>query len=116
MRMLEHHVGTLVVVDGRKRPAGIVTDRDIVVRCVAREFSPDDTPVSEIMTSPVETVRDTATVEAALEQMAETEIRRLVVTDASGRMVGLLALDDALASLVRQTTEIGRLLESQVPV
>jgi CBS domain-containing protein len=116
MRMSEHHVGTLVVVDGRRRPEGIVTDRDIVIRCVAREFDPASTPVVEIMTSPVETLPEDSTIDAAVERMAKTQIRRLIVTDARGHMVGILALDDALASLVRQATDIGRLLESQTPV
>jgi CBS domain-containing protein len=114
--MSEHHVGTLVVVDGKRHPEGIVTDRDIVIRCVAREFDPTVTPVVEIMTSPVQTVPEDSTIDDAVERMANTQIRRLIVMDARGHMVGILALDDALASLVRQASDIGRLLESQIPV
>jgi CBS domain-containing protein len=116
MRMLEHHVGTLVVSDRGQKPQGIVTDRDIVVRCIAKEFDPDDTPVSEIMTSPVQTVGVDAGIDEAIAQMAKTEVRRLVVTDAKGRMIGVLALDDLLTLVAHQATDVGRLLDSQVPV
>jgi CBS domain-containing protein len=116
MRMHEHHVGTLVVVDAKKKAVGMVTDRDIVVRCIAREFDPDESTVSEIMTSPVQTIGIDSGVDAALARMGETEVRRLVVTNSSGRVMGVLSLDDALALVVRQATDIGRLLESQTPV
>lgn len=115
-KMVEHHVGTLVVVDQDRRPRGIVTDRDIVTRCVAKDYSPDSSTVGQVMTRPVETVPDTMSVDHALRTMADAEMRRVVVTGDGGRAIGVLALDDVLMKHVRETEEIGRLLRAQIPV
>lgn len=116
LKMAAHHVGTLVVVDEARRPEGIITDRDIVTRCVAREFNPSDVSVAEVMTEPVETIAGEAGVHEALAMMADQEIRRIVVRDLDFRVVGVLSLDDVLQELVGETAEIGRLLKTQVHV
>jgi CBS domain-containing protein len=115
-RMLEHHIGTLVVVDNSIRAKGLITDRDIVTRCVAKEFDPHVMTVAEVMTEPVQTVDEDATIGDALQLMADEEIRRIVVTSRGGSMTGLLALDDVVESLAGQAAEIGRLLRGQVHV
>ena len=51
-RMGEADVGVLVVVDEKGYPVGVVTDRDVALRCVGGDSDPDTTPVSSIMTSP----------------------------------------------------------------
>lgn len=68
-RMAENDVGTLIVVDEESRPTGIVTDRDIVTRSVARGLDPEG-PISGIMSSPVRWVREAAPIEEALSLMA----------------------------------------------
>ena len=115
-RMLEHHIGTLVVVDHSIRAKGLITDRDIVTRCVAKEFDPRIMTVAEVMTEPAQTVDEDATIGDALQLMADEEIRRVVVTSRGGSMTGLLALDDIVESLAGQAAEIGRLLQGQVHV
>jgi len=115
-RMMEHHVGTLIVVDASDRVAGIVTDRDIVLRCVARGYESDTMEVDEIMSEPVETVPDDMTLDRALSRMADREVRRLGVLAADGRLIGVLALDDVLESIVQETEDIGRLVRVQAPV
>jgi predicted transcriptional regulator len=115
-QMLEHEVGTLVVVDGDGRPEGIVTDRDIAMRCVAEELAPHRTKVGDVMTSEVHTVHEDVAREAALEIMADAEVRRLVVVNGAGRVAGIVALDDFLAELVATAEDIGRLLRRQVRV
>jgi predicted transcriptional regulator len=115
-RMLEHHVGTLVVVDNSIRPKGLITDRDIVTRCVAKEFDPRIMAVAEVMTEPAQTVDEDAEISDALQLMADEEIRRVVVTSRGGSMTGLLALDDVVESLAAQASEVGRLLRAQVHV
>jgi len=114
--MLEHHVGTLVVLDRGGGPEGMITDRDIVLRCVAKEFDPDELPVTEIMTSPLRTISADGDVPEALRLMAEGEMRRLVVLDHEGELYGVLTLDDLLSHIVAQGEWLGRLLETQVPV
>ena len=115
-QMLEHEVGSLVVTDTDGFPEGIVTDRDIVIRCVAEELQAEKTKVSRVMTPDVQTVHEEAAVEVALEQMADQEVRRLVVVNDSGRVTGIVSLDDFLEGIVEATADVGRLLRRQVQV
>ena len=80
-----------VVEDGRI--VGLVTDRDIVLRAVA-EDADLDAPVSTIMTPDVQTCSEEASVADAVGKMASQAIRRLVVVDDAGRMVGIVSLGD----------------------
>ena len=88
-----HNIGSLPVctMDGRLR--GIVTDRDIVLRCIAAENAPENTPVREIMTRGVLTVSPEDDVREATRIMATEQIRRLPVVQ-SGKVVGMLSLGD----------------------
>jgi CBS domain-containing protein len=109
-RMAEHGVGTLVVLDAERKPAGILTDRDIVVACVARDRDPGSTRVGDVMTRAVASVRESTPIEEALSAMARAHARRLAVTDDQGRLAGLLALDDVLDLLAEEAETIGRIL------
>ncbi|MBI4502153.1 MAG: CBS domain-containing protein [Gemmatimonadetes bacterium] len=116
-RMAENGVGTLVVtdLDGVVEASGIVTDRDIAMRCVAGNLDPDTTPVSRVMTAPVGSVHESAPIEEALERMASAATRRLIVTGDDHRLMGILSLDDVLDLLVEEIESVGRLLKKQVP-
>jgi len=113
-QMREHEVGSLVITDKEGFPEGIVTDRDIVLRCVAEDLQADKATVGTVMTSDVHTVHEDMATEAALEEMADKEVRRLVVVNDAGRVVGIVALDDFLEGIVAATTDVGRLLRRQV--
>jgi CBS domain-containing protein len=115
-QMAAQEVGTLVVTNGGGRPEGIVTDRDIVVRCLAEGLPPEDTKVSEVMTPGPVTVWEDTELEAALETMADQEVRRLVVLNDSERVVGIVSLDDFLEGIMAQSENVGRLLRRQVHV
>jgi CBS domain-containing protein len=90
--MRDHDIGDVIVVDGGD-VAGIVTDRDIVVRGVAEERDPGSTPVREVCTTGVEAIEPDASVDDALRKMRERDIRRLPVVQ-GGRAVGILSLGD----------------------
>ena len=109
-RMQEANVGTLVVVDADRGPVGVLTDRDVTLRCVAAGLDPEATSIQDVMTAPVRSVHESTPIEDALRRMAGAETRRLVVTDDSGQLAGLLALDDVLELLVEEAEAIGRLL------
>jgi CBS domain-containing protein len=115
--MAEHDVGTLVVVepDSLSRAVGIVTDRDLAVRCVAGMRDPESTKVGELMSTPVHAIDEDTPIEEALRQMAGAGTRRLVVTGSGQRMVGILSLDDVLELLIGETASIGQLLHKQQP-
>jgi CBS domain-containing protein len=114
-RMAEADVGTLIVVDPERNPLGVVTDRDVALRCVAKGLNPDETAVSEVMTAPVLSVYESTPIEEALRRMAGISARRLAVTDAEGHLVGILALDDVVELLVEEAESIGRLLQRRHP-
>jgi CBS domain-containing protein len=114
-RMAQHNVGTLVIVNEKSEPLAIVTDRDIVIRCVAPELDPRSTPVSVIMSRAVRSVDESTPIEQALRTMASAGARRLVVTGAEGRLVGVLALDDVAQLVAEEAEAIGRLLGKEAP-
>lgn len=114
-RMATRNVGSLVVLDGEGVPTGILTDRDVALRCVAADLDPDSSIIGDVMTSPVETVRESVPIEDALRVMAASGARRLPVVDAEDQLVGILALDDVLELLIEETGTIGRLLQRHQP-
>ena len=109
-RMAEHDVGTLAVMRDEAQALGIVTDRDIVLYCVARGEDPSKVLVKQVMSGPPLLVRESAPIESALAEMAASRVRRLLVVDDSDKLVGLLSLDDVLELLAEESHSIGRLL------
>jgi signal-transduction protein with cAMP-binding, CBS, and nucleotidyltransferase domain len=116
-RMAANDVGTLVVLDtcGHHEAVGIVTDRDITLRCVAGDLDPDTADVSMVMTQPVASINEWTGVDTAIAKMAANGTRRLIVTGEGQRVVGILSLDDVLEVLARELGPIGQLLEQQQP-
>ena len=88
-----NNIGSLPVCSVEGKIRGIVTDRDIVLRCVATESDPETMPVREIMTRSVVTVSPDDDVREATRIMASEQIRRLPVVQNS-KVVGMLALGD----------------------
>jgi CBS domain-containing protein len=90
--MDELNVGSLPVCD-RTGLVGMITDRDITVRATAAGLS-GDTRVSDIMTDRARWCTSDQTVQEAMEQMADVQIRRLPVLDADHQVVGIVSLGD----------------------
>ena len=86
----------------------MVTDRDIVLRCVAPGEEPEGTKVSHIMTRKIVTVRPEDSVEQAAKLMAGEQIRRLPVEE-NGKLVGMISLGD-IAKIRNCTMEAGEAL------
>ena len=99
--MRENDVGAVVVTDDEGRLLGIVTDRDVVVRGLARDLAVEDA-VEHVMTHDVVHVSASADVDTALDQMAAWAVRRLPVLGADGRVRGMVTLDDLLLVLEQQ--------------
>lgn len=114
-RMHQRGVGTLVVLNQRQEPIGIVTDRDLVERVLAKGLGSHETLVGQIMTSHPQTIMEEAPIESALSLMRSGRFRRLPVVDRDGKLVGLLSLDDVLMLLAEEFTTIGHLLERETP-
>ena len=97
-RLMERHgVGALPVCDGDGRVRGILTDRDVAVRCVALGERPEETPVAEIMSRHVLTIPPGADARQAAQFMAQGQVRRLPVVE-DGRLVGIVSLADLARS------------------
>jgi CBS domain-containing protein len=90
--MALHDVGALPVCEGDEL-VGVVTDRDVVLRCVAQGFTPAKTPVTKIMTRPPATIDAGEPAEEAAWLLTSLRIRRLPVTE-NGRLVGMVTADD----------------------
>lgn len=112
-RMHQRDVGTLVVLNDDRQPIGLVTDRDLVCRVLAPPRDPEATRVREIMTTNPKVLREDSPIEGALGLMRAGSFRRVPIVDASGRLVGILTLDDVLALLAEEFGHIGGLLERQ---
>ena len=95
--MRRYNLGALPVCDGAGRLRGMVTDRDIALRCFAGEETGDAVRVGEIMSRGVVTAAPGDTVEAAARTMAGERVRRLPVTE-NGRLVGMVSLCDMTRS------------------
>ena len=92
-----HNVGSLPVCPEGGRLRGMVTDRDIVLRCIATEDDPAQTPVRDIMTRGCATVSPDADCREATRLMSLHQVRRLPVVE-NGRLVGMISLADVARS------------------
>jgi CBS domain-containing protein len=94
--MVDHDCGEIPVVDNQtnKLPVGVVTDRDIVCRTVARDLNPLELTASDCMTKPIVTVTPDMAVEECYRIMEDKRIRRIPVVDDRGSCCGIVALAD----------------------
>lgn len=113
-RMLDSHVGDLVVIEYRKDqavPIGIVTDRDLAISVMAPKLDPESVTAGQIMSRSLTVVSEKDDVSVAFEEMRRSSVRRLPVVDENGRLSGVVALDDVmtyLASVMVDMSRIGR--------
>ncbi|MEA4895036.1 MAG: CBS domain-containing protein [Oscillospiraceae bacterium] len=91
--MKQHNIGSLPVRDGKNKLKGIVTDRDIVLRCVAGNVNPQEVRIGEVMSRSLITAAPFEDTEKVAQRMGTSQIRRLPVTE-DGILVGIVALGD----------------------
>lgn len=107
-RMAEHSVGALLVMEG-ERLVGIVSERDYARKVILKDRSSRTTPVRDIMSSPVVTVRPEATVAECMQLMTERRIRHLPVVSGE-RVLGVLSIGDLVKAVIAdQQAEIEQL-------
>src|SRR6266498_2650563 len=108
---VEHDCGAVPVVDNKEsmRTLGIVTDRDIACRAIARGINALELTARECMTSPAVTVREAESLDAAIKAMEGNRVRRLIVVDEFGRCCGIVSQADiALKAPGRKAAEVVR--------
>ena len=107
--MVGRDCGAIPVVSrGSNEVAGIITDRDIVVRAVAEGRNPLSLTATSCMTSPVFTIREDASLDDCTDLMEEKKVRRVPVVSASGALVGIVAQADVARHATRK--EAGELV------
>ncbi len=93
-KMDHYNIGSLIVVDGSKKPVGIMTERDIIRKALAANLDLDKTSIAKIMTKKVMTVRMEGTLIEVASIMKAHTMRRIVVVDKSGKAVGVVTSKD----------------------
>jgi CBS domain-containing protein len=93
--MDENKLGCLIVTNKTGKPVGIITERDLVSRVLAKNLKPDTVKAKEIMTSPLVTIEPEATISEAARRMSRLNIRRLGVLY-KGNLVGVVSSKDIL--------------------
>ena len=101
--MTRHNVGALPVRDRDGSLCGILTDRDVVTRCVALERPLQETSVARVMTARVATVPPTASLDQAAALLSREQVRRLPVVEGR-RLVGMVTLSDLSRQAPAQNT------------
>jgi CBS domain-containing protein len=94
--MDENKVGAVVVTSKEGKPLGIITERDLVIRVLAKNLKPDIAKAKDIMTSPLVTIEPEVTISDAARKMSSIDIRRLGVLY-KGNLVGLISSKDILS-------------------
>mgnify|MGYP001569781827 CR=1 FL=1 len=99
--MAEEAVGAVAVVEnGELR--GIFTERDVMLRVVLRQRKPGETPIREVMSTPVETVTDDKPYNEALSFMVEHHIRHLPIVGKDDKLLGMLSIRNLLEHMVEE--------------
>jgi CBS domain-containing protein len=106
--MAEHHIGSVLVMQGHEL-VGIATERDYARKVILQGRSSAETPVSQIMSSPVVTISPTDTAQTCMQLMTHRKIRHLPVVE-DGRVLGLVSIGDLVKAVIEdQQQEIAQL-------
>jgi malate dehydrogenase (oxaloacetate-decarboxylating) len=93
--MAELNVGSFLVVDKDNNPQGIITERDILSKVIARELDPQKVRIGDVMSTPILSIDANETVSKALLKMGTKGIKHLIVKE-KGEVVGMFSLSSLL--------------------
>lgn len=110
-KMNEYHVGSIPVCDENKNVVGIITDRDITLRCVAAGKDAVVTPTSEVMTTSVCCCESNTDVQDATKLMSDLQVRRIPVLE-KDKLVGILTVGDLANSKNVSAKEVSDTVEN----
>lgn len=114
--MRENHVGALVVIDTveASRVAGVVTDRDLAIEVLASDVDAARMRIGDLVNGSLVAVAGSGSVQDAVTAMEEGGVRRLLVTDDEGRVIGFLSSDDLLDAVAAELGGLARALRSGI--
>lgn len=98
--MAKSKIGSVIITSGEK-PAGIVTERDLLKKASARDKKPSEVAASDIMSSPVIAVKAYDSVDTAASMMAKNKIKRLAVVEQDGSLAGIISVTDITKKLAK---------------
>ncbi|MGA2767086.1 MAG: CBS domain-containing protein [Candidatus Bathyarchaeia archaeon] len=112
--MEKHDLGCVIVTSNDGKPIGIITERDLVLRVLAKNAKPDTLEAKEVMTSPLITIEPDATITETARRMSRLNIRRLGVVY-RGQLVGIISSKDVLGVMpeLLETIQEKALIESE---
>jgi CBS domain-containing protein len=108
--MNKFNVGSIVVVQG-DRPVGVISERDILRRVVEPCLASDTVTAREVMTSPVVTINEAATIDEAAELMAKKKVRKIPVMDKQ-KLVGIVTFTDIVTNVLGMLSTLEELMRS----
>ncbi len=115
--MRQYHVGDVVIVEDKaeeaKKPLGIITDRDLVIELMAKEVALDSVTIGDVMSYELITCRESDGIWETLQRMNSKGIRRMVVVNDEGNLVGILTVDDLLELFAEEMTTLAKVTLGQ---
>lgn len=114
--MAEEHVGALVIVTGAEPPqvVGILTDRDLALEVLGRSGQADDLRAGHLAKAPPVAVLASATLQEAVAAMEKAGVRRLLVVEEDGGVIGIVAAEDLLGAISEELAGLVRALRSGI--
>ncbi len=105
-QMVDHNVGLIPIIDNKDtmKVVGVVSDRDITVRCVAEGQNPLEMKARDVMSKPVVVVAEEDDLQSAVRLMEKYQVRRIPVVDEQDRVCGIVAQADIALKASEETT------------
>ncbi len=113
--MEQKNVGSVLVVDTESRPKGILTDRDIVVRCIGEHehASLEECRAGDLMSEPVLSLSENEGIYQCAKLMREQHARRIAVVDGEGRATGIISAVDILSIISNELMHLSEAVRSE---
>jgi len=99
--MKRNGVGSIIVIDKKRQPMGMITERDMVKRVCLESVASSRIKVEEIMSSPLITIMSYDSIDTASRVMTKNKIKRLIVLEPDNRITGLLSVFDITKHLAK---------------
>lgn len=106
-------VGCVVVTDGTYRPVGVLTDRDIVSKAVAKNLSASSEKVADHMSTEIVAVSHNAEVTEAVQLMHDKQVRRVLILGDENKICGIISTDDLVRLMGQEMRLLGELFRDQ---
>jgi len=106
--MNKFNIGSIVVLEG-DRPVGVISERDVLRRVVEPCLAPESLTARQIMTSPVITIGEMASIEEAAKLMARKKVRKIPVMDKQ-KLVGILTFTDIVTKVLAMLSVLEELM------